>query len=277
MLLTRYGVAAAAVAFSFAIVLPPAESLADGNVTVVVDSRDNLIITGDGANNDITITDTETSGVYEATGNNGTTVNGSGDPHITDITDRDIVVEMGGGDDTFTMSSIGVSVRVTKNLKLTDSGGNDIVVLDDLFVGKRVKMDLGDGDNDLTITDSQIVKNAKISTGIGMDVVLIEGGAFRGGIDTDDGDDMISVISSGQGKNTLKIKSGDDNDTIEVTDVNYSRKVAVNGGRDNDTVTIGMIVVGGKGTINGSTDEDTLIDNGGHSGVILPTNFEVFP
>jgi hypothetical protein len=276
MLLTRYGVVAGAIALSAAVVLPPSQAFAAGNVSVSVDN-DNLVVVGDGNANDITIQDTATGSVYEVTGNNGTTVNG-GASVTTDFADRDFDINLGGGDDALEISTSNLVVTITKNLKIADDGGSDTVVLSDLFVGKRVKIDLGDGDNNLTILDSQFTKNAKVATGTGIDLITIDGGAFRGGIDTDDGNDVITITNTGQGKNVLKVKSGDDNDTIEVTNVNYSRKVLVNAGRNDDQVTIEMIDAGRKALINGSTDTDTLIDNGGHgAGPVLQSNFEVFP
>ncbi|MFT4570403.1 MAG: hypothetical protein ACI8TX_000342 [Hyphomicrobiaceae bacterium] len=283
MFLTRYGVSACGLGLAATIVLlPSSDAFAAGNVSVSVDGRDNLVVTGDGLANDITINDTATSGVFLVTGNDGTTINGGASDEVG-VADRDFIIELGGGSDNLEIVGVDLlkKLNVSVNLKITDDAGDNTILIDTVLVSKRVKIILGDGANTVDIVDSDLTKNSKIQTGDGIDTITIDGGSFRGGIKTNDSNDVITVMNTGQFKNVLKIISGNDDDSIEVTNVEYERKVLVNAGPGFDTVTIGQIDVGKKARMIGGPNDDTLIDNGGHAstpGTVQPENkqFEIF-
>lgn len=260
---------------ALSLLVVPALALAGGAVIVAVENE-NLVITGDAGDNSIVISPTLDSSIFEISSGDGTTTINGSTATLTTLTtaDRDFDIDLGTGNNTLELAD---GVNVTKSFKYFGSPNDDTLILGDVFVGRRSKLKLDDGANSFTCTACDLSQTLKILSGNDVLTVDIINSSFRGGINSGNADDVISVVDSGGGRDQLKIKTKDGNDTVIVDNVDFARKVFVNTGRNDDNVTIGSINANKKVAINGSTDNDTVTNNGGHGGVAPEiTNFETF-
>ncbi|HYC00612.1 MAG TPA: hypothetical protein VEC57_15870 [Candidatus Limnocylindrales bacterium] len=246
-------------------------AMAAGNVNVSV-FQGQLTISGDSADNDVTISGTASPSRYLVTGNNGTTVNGMGAPVTTDVANREVFIEMLSGSDTVSI----VNATITRTVEITFGNGTNSLSMNNVVMNKNLKLIMGLGTNSINFVDTEITEPSKITTDDGMDTIEFDNVEFRGGIFTKDGNDIVTILNSHHvdPKGKLVVKTGNDQDDIEITNADWEGKMLINAGTGNDLVTAGTIDVGVKAKITGAGDTDTLTNNGGHVGIVEFSAFE---
>ncbi len=259
----------------------------DGVASVEVKNR-RVFITGDAGDNWVMVDQPDipnNAGVVDVWGN-GTIINmGAGcSPSPDDMNvarcigaTRDYIIEMELGNNILMMNDVPIGRR----LKITLGPGDDSVMLADVDTAKNLKLELGAGNNEVEILagvdDTNFTTNSKIKGDDGIDIITITGDNldtnpvnFRGSIITKDGDDVITIGNVGtNNQGNIIIQAGNGNDTLTIDTVQIGNKMLANGGRDMDTFTIGSINVVNKSLIKGSADVDSLTDNGSHTGSVL--------
>jgi hypothetical protein len=196
-----------------------AQVRAGGNVTVRVDHDRNLIVEGDGADNEIRISPVAI-GVGEVVGIGSTLVNGSDRASFRAV-DGDFRIRMRGGDDRVSIVD-GDGNHVPDDLDIDTGHGDDHVLLQGFFVHDDLRIRSGPGDDTIELSQTVFVQDRsnlhtgsgndqvlfrpadvanllivfeddfQLRTGSGRDFVSIEGVLFRGGVDIDlnGGDDL---------------------------------------------------------------------------------------
>ncbi len=144
--------------------------------TITSDADGNhLIITGDAANDEVSIFGTG-NGEFLVSGINSTLVNGAASDTFSGITGS-IILDLGGGDDTVTMDD----VLVARDIIFEDTGGgDDMVILGDLGVvstGGNLEIGTGDGDDEVSMRNYNVFvgANCYIDTAEGNDALDIDG------------------------------------------------------------------------------------------------------
>lgn len=186
-------------------------SMMTGNVTAVVEADGDLVVTGDGQNNGITITQTATN-TFVVTGDATTTINGQA------------------------LATPATLPGVTKSFKIEMLGGNDNVTIQNLTIPKNLKLEGGADNDTLLISNVNVQGNAIIEGNSGVDTITVTQVDARRTVSVDGGDgaDAINVnqssgnfllINSRRGKDTVS-KSSNDFDATLVTNKKWSAKVA---------------------------------------------------
>ncbi|HYC56043.1 MAG TPA: hypothetical protein VEL28_14005 [Candidatus Binatia bacterium] len=247
-------------------------AMAAGNVSVTISPTNQLIVVGDGADNDVTISGTASTAIYEVTGNNGTTINGSASALTTGVANREIFIEMLSGNDTVSI----VDATFTRTVEITFGSAVNSLSMNNVVMNKNLKLLMGLGTNSVNFMNTEITEPSKIQTDDGMDTIEFDNVEYRGGIFTKDGNDIVTILNSHHvdPKGKLVIKTGNDQDDIEVTNAVWEGKILVNAGAGNDTVIAGGVDVGVKAKFTGSGDVDSLTNNGGHVGAVQFSAFE---
>jgi len=192
---------------------------AGGNVTVRVDRGGNLIVAGDGADNEIQISPVDI-GVGDVVGIGSTLVNGGASASFSGV-DGDFRIRMRGGDDHVFIVD-GDGNHVPDDLDIDTGRGNDTVLLQGFFVHDDLRIRSGPGDDTIELSQTVFVLDRstlhtgsgndqvlfrpadvpdllivfeddfQLRTGSGRDFVSIEGALFRRGVDIDlnRGDDL---------------------------------------------------------------------------------------
>jgi len=246
-------------------------AMAAGNVQVSV-FQGQLSVTGDSADNDVTISGTPSTAIYEVTGNNGTTINGAGAPFTTGVANREVFIEMVSGSDTVSI----IDATFTRTMSVEFGSAVNSFSMNNVTLNKNLKLTMGLGTNSVSFVDSEITEPSKMKFDDGVDVIEFDNVEYRGGIYTKDGNDIVTILNSHHvdPKGKLVIKTGNDQDDIELTNANWEGKVLINAGTGDDLVTAGTIDVGVKVKITGAGDNDTLTNNGGHTGTVEFSAFE---
>lgn len=262
--------------------------LGDGNNELIVDAHvngrldvgdgDDTITIGAGAT-DVTLGD----GINRFTaGANVTSVNAGEDRDIVDVGGHLTTVHLGDGDNELTVDDY--------TRYLSTGSGDDVVTLGStLHTNSRDdQLDLGDGDNTLTITGSAMGLNVNtgsgtdvlnfaqigpstsymsdVTTGAGRDTVTVTGVAYAN-FDLGEGDDTLKVttsnvhgtIDTGAGHDTIEIdngfaaaiNTGAGNDDVSVA--NYAASVDLGDGRNTLNVTNSV-----NGNINAGDSKDVV-------------------
>ncbi|MGB0835436.1 MAG: tandem-95 repeat protein [Psychrobium sp.] len=243
----------------------------DGNDTVTIDSSESSINLGDG-DNKLNVTQGVKGNINLGDGDDKVTIGGItshivlGDGENTlSVTQNVESLSAGSGKDVVEVGGFIKSVHLgdgdnkltvgdyTRFLSTGD--GNDTVTLGStLHTNQRSdQLDLGNGNNKLTITGNAMGLN--INTGDGVDVLnLAQVGpntTYIANVSTGDGKDTVTVSGNayahfdlGGGNDSLyvtesfvhgNIDAGDGNDTIEVTK-GYAKHITTGEGDDNVTV-----------------------------------------
>lgn len=249
---------------------------AAGNVTVSV-VNGQLHIAGDGADNSVIVAGTMQTNAYSVTSGDGTTtINGQVGPITSGVANREIFFEFEQGNNTVVVNN----ANFTRTVSATFGDSDDEFTLNDVVMNKNLRLTMGDGSNIVDFTDVQISEPSKMDLGDGSDLVSFLASEYRGGINTQDGDDTVTIVncSHTDPKGKLSVKTGKGIDTLELTNANWEGKVSINCGPGDDSFETGMVEVGLRVKVTGSADTDTLIDNGGHTnGTPEFVAFEVFP
>ncbi len=226
-----------------------------GNVTAAFTGNFTLLtLTGDDADNDITVTQVANNQL-KVVGNNGTLIKHGTDPGVAELTFtftpdaqgavKKLKVDLKNGDNRVTIGD-GVTTVDLRKLDQFKAGAHvDTMILNKVKVGGNVTIDAGKNfaaNNTVQVLGSEIVGNLKIYTGGGNANVTVNGGTNIKGnllIDAGFGANNVSVQDvTVQGSGTNKINAGKDfqNDVVNVNVSNLSSagglKVTTGGGND---------------------------------------------
>jgi Ca2+-binding RTX toxin-like protein len=165
-----------------------------GNVTAVL-QKGNLIVTGDAANNGITITQLE-NGSFEVAGDGTTAINGQ------------------------SLGTPAVFTGVTKNVKVDMKAGNDNVSLSDVIIPQNLVVDGGKGNDTIALTDVDVRYNAVLQGGAGNDSItatgvetratlLVNGGNGSNTINVSESEGVVLLVNARKGKDTVSKQAND--------------------------------------------------------------------
>lgn len=263
---------AVAAACTAAVLTAPAAH-AGGNVTMTI-NKGVMKLNGDGGDNSIIIEGTMSPTIFQVSSGDGTTtINGMAGPIMTGIVNRHVYIRTGLGNDTIDIRN----ATFTRKLKITADDGDMLVRMENVIVNFNLFIKTGDGSNEIDMVNVDIGELSNIKTGDGDDIVYWDDVVFRGGLNTKDGSDDITIVNSSHvdPKGKLIVKSGNDDDFIDVTNANWEGRLFIIAGKGNDDVTVGTIDVGVKTRVYGGPDSDTLHNNGGHVGTVEFFQFEM--
>jgi hypothetical protein len=232
--------------------------LGDGNNTV---GLENLFVRGTttiraGAGNDTVDIDTTPGGIPTFLKGNFTAT-------------------LGDGTNAVTGSTFGVG----GNVSITTGNDPDTIDLTNATIAKNLLIAANDGDDQITITDSDVDGNiTRISTGGGDDGITLAGSDFKrlfvlagDGNNTVDVDDVTAV--------SVNVTTGTDDDTVNITNSDFTLASSVSTDAGDDAVTVsGSNFLGGL-TADGGAGTDPFIGLApvfGNTGLITLLNFE-FP
>ena len=242
------------------------ESLEDrqmlaGDVDVFVRGN-NLVISGDGADNNIEVISSE--GLVQVVGNGETTVNG-GDTALNVDDVRNLTIRMNGGDD-----NVIVSIRPNGNLNFRGGAGNDHIDVNG--AGNNLTMRGGTGDDALH-SYGDVGGNLNLFDVAGGNDNL---GHYSGTVDgqtrivTGAGDDQVdfgaSVFGSSifSGRVTVRTAAGQDSfNSGSSVQFESGAQIALGSGDDTSNLTLFNLPTVGSGQIvsmNGGTGMDTMHD-----------------
>jgi hypothetical protein len=199
-----------------------------GNVLVAVDSTGNLRITGDNADNQLTITQSG-NGSYLIVGQN-TTINGQGSRNVSGVR-RSVTIDVRGGNDdvTFTGAVPGglFAPRFTSSFVVRGGLGSDTINVTNVDAASQVLIEGGGGADNLNVT-SVAGDDIVLRTTLGGDSIDADGLVADDllQIESGEGNDSVSVFNSFAERMTVNTGFGDDELTIDDTTVD--RALAVN-------------------------------------------------
>jgi large repetitive protein len=210
--------------------------------------------------------------------------------HMYAVSARNVTADMGASDDynnSFEFESTGDGGAVlTGNLSITGSKGDDWIDLKGALIAGNVKMNLGNGDNDVdfdTISGNGsynyqlgIQGNLTINTGGGDDEVEFRdnsdadvgvGGNLTFNLGGGDENHVIFHKSAGVGVgNNLTINSSaaSGQTRIYMSNVDIGGNLSVNTGAGSDSIKLWGLWVGGRATVNTGAGYDELSLNSEH-------------
>jgi hypothetical protein len=247
-----------------------------GDVLVNV-VRGNLVVQGDAVDNDITITAGAERGSFVVTGLNGTTVHQNGQTPANEVTVSgvrgDVRINLGEGNDSVSL----VNANVRGDVIVRTGAGDDEISVDETSIGGRLAIDAG-ADNDTVTLGSaanigalegalRVQKGIHVDLGSGNDMLTLDQAATRSSIGVHGGlgDDEISAsVAKG---NVLAVLGGEGMDTITLDDVR-ARYLGVLAGAGNDHVSIQDSVFTSLGVALGDGD-DTLSVGGNEARIAV--------
>jgi hypothetical protein len=181
-----------------------------GNVTAVL-QKGSLVVTGDAADNGITITQLE-NGNFQVVGDGTTTVNGQslGTPAVVSGATKNVKVDMKAGNDTVALT--GLDVR--QNLLVDGGSGNDSITLIDVDVRFNTVLRGGSGADSITA--------AGVDAG---STLLVNGGNDVNTINVSNSEGVVLLINARKGKDIVSKQSNDFKVSLQPT-FNLKAKVA---------------------------------------------------
>ena len=285
-----------------------------GVVTVTVTDAGDLVVTGDGQANQVTIFQEVTQGVpitgsYFIAGQNGTTITGTDPTHpgyIGNVTD-DILINLNGNNDRLTVGDgFDGHFIVPNDLEISMGGGADVVTIDRIAVRDDATILTGDGNDSVSFkgTVGGLAgvdggnNDLTIFTGARADNVRLENTFVRRNLTintgTDAFGDVVDMLFANVGNDT-NISTGGGSDIVRLSDVGFNDDLTINTGAGNDSVTLNRCEVdeifanlgsgndtlglrdtfGNRATLNGGIGTDTLARiNSPFSVPSLPRSFE---
>ena len=245
-----------------------------GNVNVDVEG-DTLFIRGNNSSNHIQITQSGPD-TYVVTGVNDTDINGDDDEFIAEDI-RHINIDLKKGNDSVTIGTTfdpaaggldGLDTldpvndfSLDGNLLIKMREGKDEVAVS-ADVGGILRIDTGDQNDTVLVSNSNVDDDLLILTFDGHDDVVVEGTVVGDLllIDSDDGEDTATVIGSVAGHAIIDL--GDDEDVVNIDGLlldsdrdGIYHKLLVVTGRDDDEVNV-TAVDGDQVEINTGNDDD---------------------
>jgi hypothetical protein len=186
--------------------------IADGSITV----------TGDGAANEISISRTSATSVTIL--GVGTKINGDSNPLTLAGFSKDLIINLGGGDDIVRLAGSGSEpLGIGGNLTLRTNDGNDQIHLADVSVTGNATLDAGAGHDFMTASASasdwglRVARTTSIATGDGVDQVRFDQVQFL---------DRVAVSMAGG------------NNQLVFTNASFAKLLTAGGGAGNDELRI---------------------------------------
>jgi hypothetical protein len=235
---------------------------AAGNV-IAYNKGGSLVVVGDPAHNDISITPGMASDEFVVTGFGGTTINFSALPQTfvqiignfnVDMDDGSdslviedapvpcrLLVKLGDGDDTFDFTD----GTVVGNVSVRGGDGMDDITLSTVLIGGTVTMKSENGDDSIFLDQVTINRNAKLSGG--------------------DDDDQMTIAGGSEVVGTLKAGGDGGFDQIDLQDSTFTDVVKVGLGSENDEVILGGVTTTNNVRLDGGANIDTYTDDGGNA------------
>jgi hypothetical protein len=210
---------------------------AEGDVVVSIDKTGALHLEGDDLANEVQIDRDPATREYVVRGRNGTTVNGAVEARLPDA----------------------------PSISATLGAGDDVLVIGGFRIRKRLTVDLGDGADRLSVTNTVVRGSTSVVGGTGDDVVGFEGRCdLRAGVrvTTGDGADAVRFADS-YVRGPLKILTGNDDDKVEVHRCGLTRPASllVGSGEGDDLVDLVGITCqsGGRIVTAGGADRVSVV------------------
>jgi hypothetical protein len=226
-----------------------------GNVFVNVIQGD-LVVTGDGEANELRIIQalqngSPIAGRYFITGQNNTAIIGTSGGFVQGVTD-DIRIYLYGNNDRLTLGN-GVSTSdfiVPDDLEIDMGDGNNVVTIDKISVRDDATIVTGAGSDSVSVKAvigglagiDGGANDLNINTGNRSDNVLLQNTFVRRNVTvdtrgTDNFSDVVDMLMMNIGNDTI-ISTGGGGDLVRLADVGFNDDVSLDTGEGNDTVTI---------------------------------------
>jgi len=225
-----------------------------------------------------------------------------GDTLTAPVIEGSLRIALGGGASN---SALVQSAQIGRNLVFTSKEGEDTIQVTEHHltgtiptIGGSATVRLGDGKGTATFLSAQVEKQLRIVTGDGFDQVNVLPSPFSGASPTIGG---VLSIELGHGTNflhlenaavtkKLKIRGGDDEDSIDINDATsipngrgIGGKTSVETGAGEDLVTVDQVEFAGRvamllgdaddtlGITDSTFDDDVLLDGGAGGNVLTDT------
>jgi len=182
------------------------------------------------------VADATFNGVTQLTLNLGEgddTINFAGNLNL-----KTVAINLGDGNNVLT---VGAGFSVSSKLTINSGTGADQITLNGT-TGKSLAINTGIGNDEVSLYGTSFSSTASINTGAGADVVTI---------------DQISVSANANFSNNLTITTGEDNDTVSISNAT-TKKVSINTGDDDDTINLNTVNAGGTLSIQAGAGADDL-------------------
>jgi hypothetical protein len=226
-------------------------NLMAGNITASV-VNDELVLNGDNLANQVEVHQTA-GNLFKVKGLNGTTINGKADKSF--IFQKGIRVDLKGGDDHFFSGGTVFVDDIHGDLNINMGAGKDSVLLGRVNVQGKTVIDTSTED-DVVGINLAVLKNLTINTGSGSDTVnmgLMNAKATTVNMDAGN-DKFFSTFSSTE---SLKVESGNGDDTVELFISTSSGVVDLLTGNNNDVVKV-QASIANKFNIDTSSGDDKV-------------------
>jgi large repetitive protein len=219
-----------------------------GNVNAAIDGQNILRITGDNASNQIHVQ--EVARIDGALGIRvigiNTNINGSSQAAEFRVPSRDVVISMGGGNDSVFFAPQAPSrIAQLRRLEIFGGPGQDRINVQRVNVSQGtvpLRINTGiDGSGD-------VVQLGVVTVGAGQDALVSTGG----------GNDQIRIGNSTFRRN-LTINAGDGADTVNLVNAQVVGQFTLNAGTGADVVNLEATTLGGSAALNLGDGADQLL------------------
>ena len=228
-----------------------------GNVLVSVNAAHDLIVTGDGNQHDLEIVQVTQNGQpvdgrYFIAPHQGTTLNGQAPGVFVSGVTHDIRVTLGGSNDRLNLHAENgndFGFRVPNDLSINLGGGNNVLTIDHIDVGDDASIFSGGGADSVFFrglvgfngnVDSGR-NDLTIDTGNRNDNISLHNFAVRRDVNistgTDSFTDSVDLLFASIGRNT-NISTGAGSDFVSINEVGFNGIATINTGADIDTVSV---------------------------------------
>jgi hypothetical protein len=211
------------------------------NITASI-SGSTLVIRGDSADNQVTITETS-SGVYEVSSTDSDVNHKTAMPFVTTRRITAITVDLGKGNDALDVGAGDTAFSLQRNLTARLGDGDDTATVSGDY-GGTVNVDLGKGDsagmnaNTFAFTGSD--------TGIGGSLIVRGNSA-----------DDSATIGATSIRAALNLSLGDGENAVALTDVRATTAVIATG-KLNDTIGVGNLITTANLTVRSGSGDDGI-------------------
>jgi hypothetical protein len=235
---------------------------AEGNVTVKLNDKGKIKITGDAESNRVDIRPGTAPNTVEVSAlDDDTTINGATGPLVlTGATG--LSADLDKGDDTLEVRDLTFADKV----KVDVGNGTNSVLLETVTAQKKVSLSGGKGGDSITVRqNSSFASNLGVSTGGGPDSITINN-VFCGSdlnITTSGGNDFVQIsLVTFESDGDLEIETEGGNDTLDLFNDNFEGEVDADLGDNDDDMIVEDCDFDEKVEINGGGGDDEA-DNGG--------------
>jgi hypothetical protein len=226
-------------------------------VVASVNAAHDLVVTGDGNANNLQIVQVTQNGQpvagrYFIAPQQGTTLNGQTQGQFFDNVTHDIRVTLGGSGDRLNIHAENgndFGFQVPNDLTINMGNGNNVLTIDHVSVGDDVNITSGTG------ADSVFFRGR-----VGLSGNLIENGANDLNITTGNRNDNISLHNFAVRRDVTVRAGGTDNftDSVDMLFASIGRNTSVSTGAGSDFVSIEQVGFNGAATIDTGADGDTV-------------------